>query len=105
MPGLRVSAHPVRVVGIEAATAKRLTALRLKSKHSAASDPILPTRNGTHLLHSNVHRAWNTIREAAGLPDLHYHDLRHNAASLLHASGLSDAALAAAPGTRQRQRG
>jgi integrase len=51
----------VRVVGIEEATARRLTLLRLKSKHSQDSDPILCTRTGTHLLHSNVHRSWTGL--------------------------------------------
>jgi len=45
-----------------------------------------------------MHRSWNRLREAAGLPDLHFHDLRHVAASILHASGLTDAELAAAGG-------
>ena len=88
----------VRVVPLHPTTAKALVALKLKSGHSAPTDPIFSTASGRHILHSNMHRSWNRLREAAGLPDLHFHDLRHVAASILHASGLTDAELAAAGG-------
>jgi integrase len=92
------TASSVRTVPLHPTTAKALMALRLRSRWSKDCDPSICTANGTHLLHSNVHRTWNRIRTAAGLPELHFHDLRHVAASILHDSGLTDAELAAAGG-------
>ena len=88
----------VRVVPLDPATSKRMTALRLRSKHSQDSDPIICTRNGTHLLHSNVHRSWHRIRTAAGLPDFDFHHTRHCFASFLDAAGVPKAERGAAGG-------
>jgi integrase len=87
-----------RTLALDPGTAHKLTALRLRSKHSQDSDPIFGTSNGTHLSHANAHRTWNAIREAAGLPGFHFHDLRHVFSSALHAAGATDAELAAAGG-------
>jgi integrase len=42
-------------------------------------------RTGT--AYNNIHKSWNRIRKAAGLPHLRLHDLRHNYASHLVNSG------------------
>lgn len=44
-------------------------------------------KKGTH--YKGEQRAWERIREAAGLPDLRLHDLRHNYASVLASGGAS----------------
>jgi integrase len=36
-----------------------------------------------------IDKAWQEAREAAGLPDVRFHDLRHSAASYLAMSGAS----------------
>lgn len=94
----RTKTGNTRSLPLHPGTAKRLTALRLKSRHSKDSDPIFGTGNGTHLSHGNAHRTWDAIRTAAGLPGFHFHDLRHVFSSALHAAGATDAELAAAGG-------
>ena len=37
----------------------------------------------------NIRKPWHRIREAAGLPDVRLHDLRHSFASVAVAGGLS----------------
>lgn len=39
--------------------------------------------------YNDVKRAWDTARRAAGMPDLHLHDLRHSAASFMINSGIA----------------
>ncbi|MGW0593472.1 tyrosine-type recombinase/integrase [Streptosporangium sp. NPDC002607] len=45
--------------------------------------------NGGPLKHSGFRRTWNRVRAAAGLPDLHFHDLRHVGNTLAASSGAS----------------
>jgi integrase len=42
---------------------------------------------GGRLRRSNFRRHWNKARTSVGLPDLHFHDLRHTRGTLLAASG------------------
>jgi integrase len=44
---------------------------------------------GGHLRRSGFRRIWNKIRDDVGLPDLHFHDLRHVGNTLAAASGAS----------------
>jgi integrase len=44
---------------------------------------IFTTANGAMLDRSAVYRVWHPVREAVGVPQLRFHDLRHTAASLL----------------------
>lgn len=46
---------------------------------------------------------WNNIRKEAGLPDLHFHDLRHEAVSRLVEAGLSDQEVSAISGHKSMQ--
>jgi integrase len=39
--------------------------------------------------HVNLRRSWEGVRKAAGLEDVHLHDLRHSFASILVSAGLS----------------
>jgi integrase len=48
---------------------------------------LFPARGGGHRLHIND--AWIKLRQAASLPDVHLHDLRHTYASVLASAGLS----------------
>ena len=42
---------------------------------------VFPARHGGHLAPSALYRHWYAAREAAGLPSLRWHDLRHHAAT------------------------
>lgn len=42
----------------------------------------------TKLPFVSIKRAWQTARKAAGLSDLHVHDLRHSAASFMINAGI-----------------
>jgi integrase len=48
-----------------------------------------------HLASSTFTRAWRPARDAAGRPDLHFHDLRHTGATLAAATGATLAELMA----------
>ncbi|MFF5211613.1 tyrosine-type recombinase/integrase [Streptosporangium sp. NPDC000396] len=44
---------------------------------------------GGPLKHSGFRRTWNKTRKAVGLPDLHFHDLRHVGNTLAASTGAS----------------
>ena len=46
-------------------------------------DLVFPSTRGTPIIHSNFHKEWKKILEAAKLPHMRFHDLRHLAASIL----------------------
>jgi integrase len=54
-----------------------------------------PTMGGCHLLPSSLYRAFYPARQAAGRPDLRFHDLRHTGATLAAAAGATLAELMA----------
>lgn len=58
-------------------------------KHTAdGSDALLfPARHGGHMVPSTLYAVWYPAREAAGRPDLRFHDLRHTGATLAAATG------------------
>ena len=51
--------------------------------------PYLLPSNLTMKPFSQIHKAWNNARVAAGLPDVRMHDLRHSMASNMVNSGRS----------------
>ena len=44
---------------------------------------------GGRLRRANFRRIWNKARAAVGLPELHFHDLRHTGGTLAAATGAS----------------
>jgi integrase len=54
---------------------------------------LFPARGGGHCPHIN--EAWIRVRKAAGIPDVHLHDLRHTYASVLASAGQSLAVIGA----------
>ena len=48
---------------------------------------MFPARSGRHLASNTLRRPWAVAREAAGRPDLRFHDLRHTGATLAAATG------------------
>lgn len=67
------------------------------SRHvGAAGEALLfPARGGQHMAPSSLYRVWYPAREAAGRPDLSFHDLRHTGATLAAATGATLADLMA----------
>jgi integrase len=48
---------------------------------------LFPARHGGHMAPATLYKVWYPAREAAGRPDLRFHDLRHTSATLAAASG------------------
>jgi integrase len=48
---------------------------------------LSPARHGGHMAPASLYRVWYPAREAAGRPDLRFHDLRHTGATLAAATG------------------
>ena len=54
----------------------------------ARKDALLfPARHGGHMAPATLYRVWYPARDAAGRPDLRFHDLRHTGATLAAATG------------------
>jgi integrase len=62
-----------------------LTAIRARA--NAREEYVFPGRDGTGPL--NIRTTWENVRRAAGLEDVHLHDLRHSFASILVSGGAS----------------
>jgi integrase len=56
-------------------------------KTAKGSKYLFPGRDGTGYL--NIRGTWQAVRKAAGLEDVHLHDLRHSFASILVSGGAS----------------
>lgn len=68
----------------------------LKDHTKAGRDSLLfPSQSGGHLHESVVYRRWNAARQAAGRPELRFHDLRHTGATLAAQAGATTAELQA----------
>jgi integrase len=61
----------------------------------AADALVFPAQHGGHMAPSSLYRVWYPAREAAGRPDLRFHDLRHTGATLAAATGATLAELMA----------
>jgi integrase len=48
---------------------------------------LFPARHGGHMAPASLYRVWYPARDAAGRPDLRFHDLRHTGATLAAATG------------------
>jgi integrase len=59
----------------------------MRERAAINAEYLFPARGGGHRTHINA--AWIELRKAAGIPDVHLHDLRHTYASLLASSGHS----------------
>jgi integrase len=51
------------------------------------NDPMFTGTNGRRLSTDTIRKKWNVAREAAGLPTMHIHDLRHISLTLVARSG------------------
>ena len=61
-------------------------------------DLLFPAGHGGHMAPSTLYKVWYPAREAAGRPDLRFHDLRHTGATLAAATGATLADLMARMG-------
>jgi integrase len=80
----------------------------------ALANPVRPKKE-THLVFFgepgrdkkrrpyNFNKAWGDIKTKAGMPDLHFHDLRHEAVSRFVEAGLSDQEVSAISGHKSMQ--
>jgi integrase len=60
----------------------------LSDHTSSGPDGLLfPARGGGHMVPSSLYKVFYPAREAAGRPDLRFHDLRHTGATLAAATG------------------
>jgi integrase len=67
-------------------------------------DLLFPAHHGGHLAPSTLYRRFYAAREAAGRPDLRFHDLRHSGAVLAASTGATIAELMPGWGTPHRRR-
>lgn len=52
-------------------------------------DLVFPNKRGGYLYESALHQQFKSLLREAGLPDMHFHDLRHSAATLMLAAGVN----------------
>jgi len=80
------------IITIEATHTKTLTARRVKmtQRLRAELQPLCDSRSQDSRVFgivNNVKRSWTAVRKAAGLPDVHFHDLRHTNATRVERTG------------------
>jgi integrase len=49
---------------------------------------VFPNRNGGYFRRPRLYAIFKKLLQEAGLPDMHFHDLRHNAATILLTMGV-----------------
>lgn len=75
-----------------------LPPLKKHLKEHTGAEPgalLFPAASGGHMRPSTLYKVWYPAREAAGRPDLRFHDLRHTGATLAAATGATLAELMA----------
>lgn len=92
------SQRSVRLPDAVVASLREHLARREQEKAWAADDwvetgRLFTTRRGTMLDARNMLREYYKLRAASGLPKIRFQDLRHSAASLLHAAGVPSHAI------------
>jgi integrase len=84
-PGSTTKQRTDHFVPLSAPALQLLTEIRAKAVRG--EEFVFPGRDGTGYL--NIRATWEGVRKAAGLEDVHLHDLRHSFASILVSSGAS----------------
>ena len=84
------SASGTRAVPLSSMMLRSLKEWRLRSPFSGDGDLIFPNRNGRYMGHDNlVKRRYKPTMEAAGVPGINWHSLRHYAISTWIEAGLA----------------
>jgi integrase len=68
---------------------KRQTLARLQAAEWHDLDLVFPGKHGDYLCFTTLVRQFNRLLEAAALPEMRFHDLRHTCATLLLSMGIS----------------
>jgi integrase len=84
-PAATTKQADVHRVPLSRAACRLLSQMRKQAATDA--DWLFPANGGGHRAHINA--AWDLLRKAAGIPDVHLHDLRHTYASMLASAGQS----------------
>ena len=73
----------------QATEALRMQQVRQNLEGSAGTlDLVFTSSRGTALFDSNIRRHWQKVSSKLGLPPMHWHDLRHSAATIMLAQGV-----------------
>lgn len=80
------------------------TELLIRMSEEEDADPVFVFPGSGEAGHlTDVKRTWQTVREAAGIPDVHIHDLRHTFAALLASNAVPMMVLSGLLGHTQAQ--
>jgi integrase len=74
-----------RTVHLPQSACDALRALQAEKVRSLVAVFVMP--DGTRLRKTTLDARWRVVREAAGVSDFHWHDLRHSCASIMAQSG------------------
>jgi integrase len=91
--GTPKSAAGIRDVAVPPHLLPALTAHMAEHAQPGRNGLLFPAVNGGHLSSTSLYTVFHPAREAAGRPDLRWHDLRHTGAVLAAATGASLAEL------------
>ncbi|RAQ97504.1 hypothetical protein A4R35_18350 [Thermogemmatispora tikiterensis] len=80
---------PPVIETLKAHQARQLEARSKAGDRWKEMDLVFCTRNGNFLIDSFVRRQYYRLLEQAGLPRIHFHDLRHSTATILLALGVN----------------
>jgi integrase len=84
-PGATTKQRTTHRVPLSEASCRLLAGM----KDGAASEYLFPPPRGCTLHRIDIDDAWRALRQAADIPDVRLHDLRHTYASVLASSGMS----------------
>lgn len=78
-------------IAVDALRAHRLSQLEARLKAGEAwkeQGLVFPNRNGGYFRRPRLYAIFKRLLQEAGLPDMHFHDLRHNVATILLSMGV-----------------
>ncbi len=87
--GKRTIDLPAFLVEILRRHRARQEELRAKAEHWENRDLVFPNLSGGYLHPNHMGEAFRKLLQDAGLPPMHFHDLRHSAATILLAQGVN----------------
>ena len=83
-PGSTTKQKTLHRVALSDVAARLLVEMR---RHANSHGWVFPARDSGHL--TDIREAWDALRDAAGIPDVRLHDLRHTFASISASAGAS----------------